>query len=60
MSMAKSRSESPSLLLSLLRGKRGVMKGFAEGKRTVPGPGISASPDVLALEGRGFKVRVNG
>jgi len=38
-----------------IRGGQGVTKGFAEGKRTVPGPGKSASLDLLALEGRGLR-----
>ena len=40
--MAKSQSESSLLPLLGLRGARGVTKlthGFAEGKRTMPGPG---------------------
>ena len=41
-----------------VRGARGVMKldqGFAEGKRTMPGPGRDALPYFLALEGRGLR-----
>jgi hypothetical protein len=41
--MAKSRRESPLLSIPFLRlrGARGVMKGFAEGKITTPGPGTN-------------------
>ena len=55
--MAKSRREPPlfSTSVSRLRGGQGVTKGFAKGKRTVPGPGRSASLDLLALEGRGLR-----
>jgi len=53
--MAKSQSESLLVALPLkLREARGVTKGFARGKTTVPGPGRDASPDFLALDGRGL------
>jgi hypothetical protein len=55
--MAKSRRESPLFSISFLpqEGGTGVTKGFAEGKKTVPGPGRRASLDLLALDGRGLR-----
>jgi hypothetical protein len=30
-------------------------RGFAQGNTKMPGPGMMASPDLLALEGRGLR-----
>ena len=56
--MAQSQGEPTTAPPPKLRGARGVMElhqGFAQGNRRMPGPGMMASPDILALEGRGLR-----
>jgi hypothetical protein len=53
MTQSRTRILYPSPLK--IRGARGVMKEFAKGKRTMPGPGSNPLPSFLALDGRGLR-----